>query len=526
MPNLEVILILLLAVAALAIVARRFGQPYPITLVIGGALLGFVPGLPRIVLAPDLVFLIFLPPLLYADAWTTSWRDFRADLRNIGVLSIGLVIATTLVVAVAAHAIIPGLSWAAAFVLGAVVSPTDAVAANAIAQRVRLPRRIITIVDGESLVNDATGLVTLRFAVAAVVSGAFSLAAAGLEFVIVCVGGVVIGLAVGWAITKLENVLDDTPVEITVSFLAPFAAYITGEALGVSGVLAVVAAGLYAGRHSSRVFSPASRLQAEVVWSVITFMMNGLLFILVGLQLRSLLDPTPGGSLGTLLGYGALVSLTVIIVRLLWVFPGAYLPRFLFPSIRKTDPYPSWRRLVIVGWMGMRGALSLAAALSLPIALESGKPFAERPLIIFLTFCVILSTLVLQGFSLPSVARWLGVGEDDSFEREEQIARLETARAAMARLDELENEDWVESESIAYMRSLHEHRGHRYDDDGDQEEAERDRASDGAMRRLKREVLEAERAALIRLRDTNGIGDDVLRRIQRELDLQETWLQS
>lgn len=524
MPNISVILILLLAVAALAVVARRFGQPYPIMLVLGGLLLGFVPRLPRIELAPDLVFLIFLPPLLYSDAWTTSWRDFRADLRNISVLSIGLVIATTVIVAIVAHAMIPGFPWAVAFVLGAVVSPTDAVASSAIAQRVRLPRRVITIVDGESLVNDATGLVTLRFAVAAVVTGAFSLAQAGLEFVVVCVGGIAIGLAVGWLMTKLESLLDDTPVEITFSFLAPFAAYIPAEALGVSGVLAVVAAGLYAGRQSSRVFSPASRLQAEIVWSTITFLMNGLLFILVGLQLRSLLDLIPDGSLGTVLGYGALISLTVIVVRLLWVFPGAYLPRLLFPSVRKHDPNPSWRRVVLIGWMGMRGALSLAAALSLPVVLESGEPFTQRPLVVFLTFCVILATLVLQGLSLPAVARWLGVGEDDSADREEQLARFETARAALTRIDELENEDWAEAESVAYMRSLHEHRGHQYDGDGDQDEAERDRTMDEAVRRLKREVLEAERSALIRMRDTGDIGDEVLRRIERELDLQEIWL--
>src|SRR5260221_5326579 len=276
MPNIEIILILLLAVAVLAIVARRIGVPYPILLGLGGPRPGFVPGLRQIELPPDIVFLIFLRLLLYSDGWLTSWRDFRAALRTIGLRSIGLVIATTVIVAVVAHALIPAFTWPAAFVLGAVVSPTDAVAATAIAQRVGLPRRLVTIVEGESLVNDATGLVVYRFAVAAVATGAFSLVMAGAQFVRVALAGVALGLAVGWLITWLERHLNDSPVEITISFLAPFAAYIPAEALGVSGVLAAVAAGLYAGRQSPRVFSPTSRLQTETVWETVIYLMNGL----------------------------------------------------------------------------------------------------------------------------------------------------------------------------------------------------------------------------------------------------------
>lgn len=526
MPNIEVILILLFAVALLAIVARRLNVPYPILLVLGGLLLGFVPFLPRIQLEPDLVFLVFLPPLLYSDAWTTSWRDFRADLRNISLLSIGLVIATTVIIAIVAHAIVPGFSWAESFVLGAIVSPTDAVAASSIGERLGLPRRIITIIDGESLVNDATGLVAYRFALAAVVTGVFSLFEAGVEFVVVALGGVLIGLIIGWLTTQLEKYLDDTPIEITFSFLAPFAAYIPAEALGFSGVLAVVVAGLYAGRQSSRVIAPASRLQAEIVWSMVTYLMNGLIFILLGLQLRALLDLPRSVSLGTLLWYGALISLAVILVRLVWVFPSAYLPRFLFAKVRERDPYPSWHSVAVIGWMGLRGVVSLAAALSLPTALASGAPFTNRPIIIFLTFCVILATLVGQGLTLPTVIRWLKVGNDSSAEREEQLARLETARAAVDRIGELEGEDWVTAESIEYMRAIHEHRTHRYDGDVDQDEAERDRQDDTVTRRIKLEVLMAERSALIGLRDRGEINDMVLRRIERELDLQETWLEA
>ena len=413
--------------------------------------------------------------------------------------------------------------------LGAVVSPTDAVAASSIAERLGLPRRIITIVDGESLVNDATGLVAYRFALAAVVTGVFSLFDASVEFIVVVIGGVAIGLIIGWLTTQLERFLDDTPIEITFSFLTPFAAYIPAEALGFSGVLAVVVAGLYAGRQSSRVISPASRLQAEIVWNMVTYLMNGLLFILLGLQLRTLLDlirDESRVSLMTLLGYGALIGLTVILVRLVWVFPSAYLPRYLFAKVRERDPYPNWRPVAVIGWMGMRGVVSLAAALSLPTALASGAPFTNRSIIIFLTFCVILATLVGQGLTLPAVIRWLKVGSDTSAEREEQIARLETARAAVERIGALEGADWVTAESIEYMRAMHEHRTHRYDDDVDQEEADRDRQEDAVTRRLKREVLDAERSALIQLRDSGAINDMVLRRIQRELDLQETWLEA
>lgn len=526
MPNIEVILVLLVAVALLAIAARRLRVPYPILLVLGGLALGFVPGLPPIELAPDLIFLLFLPPLLYGDAWTTSWRDFRSDLRAIGLLAIGLVIATTLVIAAVAHAVIPHFSWAAAFVLGALVSPTDAVAATSIAQRLGAPRRLVTIVEGESLLNDATGLVAYRFALAAAVTGAFSLAQAGMQFVAVSVGGVAIGLAVAWLYSMVERRLEDSPVEITLSFLVPFAAYIPAQALGASGVLAVVAAGLYGGRRGSRILAPATRLQAEAVWDMLTFILNGLAFILVGLQLRPLLNLLRGESvgLGTLLGYGALVSLAVIVVRLVWVFPGAYVPRWLSPAIRRRDPYPSWRIVTVLGWMGMRGAVSLAGALALPLALAAGQPFRERPLIVFLTFCVILATLVAQGLTLPAVMRALRVGDDGAAEREESLARLAAARAAMARIDDLAGEEWAPAEAVTHLRSMHEHRVHRFDVDGDADEAERDRQQGAIVQRMKLEVLEAERRAVIRLRDDGTIGDEVLRRLERELDLQDVWL--
>ncbi|HEY1391227.1 MAG TPA: Na+/H+ antiporter [Ktedonobacterales bacterium] len=527
MPMVELVLLLLFAVAVLAYLATRVHLPYPIVLVLGGLALGFVPGLPTIELEPQLIFLLFLPVLLYADAWSTSWRDFRFNLRPISLLAIGLVIATTLVVAVVAHAILPNFSWAAAFVLGAIVSPTDAVASTAIAQRLGAPRRLVTIVEGESLVNDASGLVLYRFALVALITGVFSFAQAGLTFLWVVTGGVGIGLAIAWLYTQIERRLDDSPIEITLSFLVPFAAYIPAEAVGASGVLAAVAAGLYVGRKSARIISPASRVQAEAVWGVLIFLLNGLAFILIGLQLRALVEVLRAQqvTVGELIVYGVVLSLVVIVVRLLWVFPGAYLPYYLFPSIRVREPMPRVRVVWVLGWMGMRGVVSLAAALALPLALASGQAFHERPLIVLLTYCVILATLVGQGLTLPALMRKLHVGTDGDVEREEEVARLTSARAALRRIDELAEEKWTTDEEVSYLRAIHEHRTHRYDGDGDVEEAERDRVQDDVARRLKREVLQAERQAVIQLRDEGTIGDEVLRRLERELDLQDIWLE-
>src|SRR5438552_9538401 len=383
---------LLVAIVALATLATRLRLPYAILLVLGGLLLGFVPGLPSITLNPELILVLFLPPLIYSSAWLTPWREFRANLRPILQLSLGLVLVTTLVIAVVAHAI-AGLSWPVAFVLGAVVSPTDAVAASATAKLLGLPRRIVTVIEGESMVNDATGLVIYRFAVAAVVTGSFSLWQASLQFVIVSLGGILIGLLIGWPVAVRHRRLDDAPIELAIPLLTPYAAYLLADALQVSGVLAVLSAGLYLSRQSSHFFSSNTRLQANAVWNVLVFLLNGLLFLLIGLQLRGIVATIAGPSLLTLIWQALLISLAVIAVRLAWVFPAAYLPRLVSPRLRVRDPYPGWRQVAMVAWVGMRGGLSLAAALALPFTLTGGVLFPQRDLVIFFTFCVILSTL-------------------------------------------------------------------------------------------------------------------------------------
>ena len=538
MAEIGVIFLLLAAVAGLATVAGRIRIPYPILLVLSGLALAFVPPdlLPRYDLDPEVVFVLFLPPLLFASAFFTSWRDFKNNLRPIGLLAVGLVLVTVLAVAVVAR-YVAGLPWPAAFVLGAVVSPTDAIAATAIAQRLGVPRRIVTLLEGESLLNDATGIVAYRIALGVAGGAAFSFLGAGLQFVVGAVGGVAVGVAVGWVVVKSFALLDDTPVEIVVSLLAPFTAYLAAEELPhlvwqellrrdaepfFSGVLAAVAAGLYVGRFSPTVMSPTSRLEGGAVWNVVVFLLNGLAFILIGLQfpeiLRGLGDDGYGP--GQLVLYAAAVSLAVVLVRALWVFPATYLPRMAFRSIRERDPAPPWRSVVVISWAGMRGVISLAAALALPEAI------ASRDLILFLTFSVILATLVLQGLSLPLLIRLLGLEDDGSVEREETHARIATADAALARVDELAEEDWVREDTAERVRGMYGYRRGRFvarklgtDDDGYEERSQ-------AYQRLARELLLAQRDALVRLRNEGAISDEALHRIERDLDLEETRLDS
>lgn len=511
---------LLLAIVALATLATRLRLPYAILLVIGGLALGFVPGLPAIELNPELVLVLFLPPLIYSSAWFTSWQQFRTSLRPILQLALGLVLVTTLVIAVVAH-FVAGLSWPVAFVLGAVLSPTDAVAASATAREFGLPRRIVTVIEGESMVNDATGLVVYRFAVAAVVTGSFSLWQAGLQFVLVSLGSLAIGLVIAWPVAWLHRHLDDAPIEITITMLTPYAAYLAADALQMSGVLAVLAAGLYLSRQSSRFFSSNTRLQANAVWNVLVFLLNGLLFLLIGLQLHRIVAAIEGHSLFTLLWQALLIGLVVIAVRLAWVFPAAYLSRQLSVRLRARDPYPGWRNVAIVAWVGMRGGLSLAAALALPLTLTNGAAFPQREVVIFFTFAVILLTLVGQGLSLGPLIRLLGIMRDGSLEQEHALAHQVAARAALARLDELAGEEQVPQEALASLRSHYASKLQALANATDSTIIERLDGHEPTQQQLKREILNAERAAVINLRDRGRIDDETLRLVERELDLEE-----
>jgi len=516
----ELMLGLLAALALLVLVARQLNLPYPILLVVGGLALGFLPGVPRVQLAPNLVFLLFLPPILYEEAYFTSWRDFRANLRPISLLVFGLVLATTGAVAAVAHWVIPGLSWATAFVLGAVVAPTDEIAVVPIVHRLRVPRRIVTIIEDESLVNDAVSLVIYRLAVAAVVRGVFSLAQAGTEFVLVSLGGVAIGLAAGWVVSQIVHRINDPPVEITLSLAVPYAGYLPAEKLGASGVLAVVAMGIYLGRKGSLLFAPQTRLQARSFWGMLVFLFNGFLFILVGMQFPRILGVLSRVPISELIGEALLISAVCILVRLVWIFPTTYLPRLLSRRLRERDPSPPWQYPAILGWTGIRGALSLAAALAIPLTVHNGAPFPARDRIIFLTFGVILVTLVLQGLTLPALISRLGVKDDDSAEREENEARLRATEAALERLEALAGEEWAPPEAIDDLRRHYTRRLHRLRARSDGRPDGRHEALLQQSGRLQQELLDAEHNTVIALRDQGVINDQVLHEIERDLDLE------
>ncbi len=520
-----VLLVVLAAVAACLVLAVRLRVPYPIFLVVGGLAIGLIPGGPRVVLEPDLVLVVVLPPLLYSAAFFSSLQDLRANLRPISLLAVGLVLATTVTVALVARALL-GFGWAEAFVLGAIVAPTDPVAATAIARRLAVPRRVVTILEGESLVNDATALVLYRVAIGAVVAGSFSALEAGGEFFASAVGGVAIGLVIGWLVVALRRTIDHPPTEILVSLVTPYFAYLPAEAVGASAVLAAVTTGIYLGWHSPELITPATRIQAFAFWESLVFVLNSMLFMLVGLQLPTVLDALGDVGTGTLLGYAAAISAAVILTRIAWVFPLTYLPRVLSRRIRERDPSPPWQLPAIISWAGMRGAVSLAAALAIPLQTDGGAPFPNRALIVFCAFAVILVTLVAQGLSLPALIRRLGVETDDHDGRlEEAQARLRAAEAAIARIDELAAEGWVRDDSAERMRGAYEYRRRRFTarlDDGDDGALE-DRSL--AFQRLRREVLEAERAEIIRMRNRGLINDEIMRRVERDLDLEDARLE-
>lgn len=518
MDTVHVIIGLMAATVGLAWLARRLALPYPVALVMGGLVLSAVPGLPTLDLDPQLVLLLFLPPLLYQAAIFTSWRDFRANLRPIGLLAVGLVIATTIVVGGALKLLLPELPWAVCFAFGAIVSPPDAVAATAIFGRLNIPRRIVSVLEGESLVNDATGLVVYKLAVAAAVTGTFSFFDASIEFAQLAVAGVVIGLAVGWLFVALHRHLNDPLIEIALSLVLPYAAWLAAEALHGSGVLAVVAAGLLRGWHAPEVFSPATRIIGYNTWDIVVFVLNGLVFILIGLQLRGIAQNLAGYGPGQLALYALAIGAVTIFARFAWVVPNTYLPRLLLLTLRAHDPFPPWQHVAIVGWCGMRGIVSLSAALALPYHTAQGAPFPGRDLLIFLTFAVIIATLVLQGLSLSPLIRLLGVGEDSVLPREERLARMKTTYAALRELDRLVSGQLAPEEQAKDLRKEY---IARY------RQAKRSRggnAGGDAGHQLRLACITAERRRLIKLRREGLIGDEVMHRIQRELDLEEVRL--
>jgi monovalent cation/hydrogen antiporter len=515
----ELVMLLLVVATVLAYIARRIRVAYPILLVLAGLVLGglgyaLAPDLlAQVQLDPDLVFLLFLPPILFGSGFTTPIRDLKANARPIGLLAIGLVLFTTVVVGVAVSWLVPELAGPAAFTLGAIVAPPDAVAATAVLRRLGVPSRVVTILEGESLVNDASALVAYRVAMVATVTGVFSIVDAGVSFVVVGLGGIAIGVVVGWLLTSAWRRTGDATFEIVLSLLAPLTAYLSAELLGVSGVLATVTAGLLAGRKAARVLSPNGRLMGGGVWEVLIFLINSFVFMLIGLQLPRVLEGLSAWSAQDLILLGAAVSLIVIVSRIVWVFPGTYVPRMLSSKIREREPSPPPQSVFVVAWAGMRGAVSLAAALALPL------DFKERDLITYLAMCVIVATLVGQGLTLPWIIRRLGVVAGSSLDREEVIARQAAVSAALTRLDTLADEFGDHLELIDQLRA-------RFTHEADHASSGPDDEPDAAARELldhqaiRLAVVGAQRDAVIQLRDDGAIGDEALRRVERDLDLE------
>lgn len=520
----DLVVCLLIVMVILVTVARRLNVSQPIVLVLGGLLLALFPRLPEVRLDPEIVFLVFLPPLLYWDALHCSWRDFRDYRRPILLLAIGLVFTTTMAVMIVAHLLL-GLPWGPAFVLGAVLGPTDTVAAGAILERFNLPRNLLAVLRGESLLNDALALVLYETAVHVTQTKVYVWGSIGGGFFLAASGGIFIGLAIGWVMLRIRRSTSDPLTGNTMSLLTGFAAYLPADALHLSGVLAVVAAGLYIGWKNPRVVAARARLQSVAMWEVITFLLNGVLFILIGLQLRRIVESLPGGTVRSILRGCVLVSVTVILVRILWVFVSAYLPSALIGRWRARFPYPPWQEPALVSWVGIRGGISLAAALAIPSALPDGSPFKGRDEILLLTFAVILATLVIQGLSLPGLLRRLNFSDGGAERAEEHRARDAITGAALHYLESVTDGDEIQRRAVRQLQDAYRNRAEGL---AIAREARLENPEAEYMSRLialERKLVVAERSSLIDLRDCGAISDDVMRRFEVMLDLKESELE-
>ncbi len=515
---------LLVAIAGLGALARSLSIPYPIVLVAGGVAFGFIPGIPTVKLDPNVVLVVFLPVLVYSAAFFANLGDIKSNLRGITLSSVGLVLVTMTVVAVVAHGLI-GIPWAAAFALGAVISPTDPLAAGVIMRGLDVPRRLVSAVEGEGLFNDATALVAYRVAVGAVVAGSFSLGHATVTLIADAAGGIAIGLAVGWIIAEVRKRTPDPQISVTISLVSGYAAFVPANALGASGVLAAVTTGIYMGIRGPSIIPARVRLQGFFTWDIVDFIINSALFVLVGLQLRGIMQSLTSYHASQLIGWALAVCGVTVLIRLVWFFTIPYVIRALDrrPSQRERRVGP--RPRLVIGWSGMRGAVSLAAALALPLTVSGGAPFPDRDLILFLTFAVIFVTLVVQGLSLPMVIRRLNISDEGAAETEELKARLAATKAALAQIDALAAEEWTRDDTIERMRAAYEFRKRRLaaragkiEDDGYEDRSLQ-------YQQAVQTVLAAQRDALVELRGEGTISNETMNRVIQELDLEESRLE-
>jgi len=527
MHGIEIALVLLAVTTAVITIAPWFKLPVELLLLLGSLCMSLIPGLPRIVLDPEIVFLVFMPPILFGAAYFTSWRDFKANKRPISLLAVGLVLFTMVCVAAVMRHFVPEMPWPVVFLLGAMVAPPDASAATAIIKKLGVPRRLVTVLEGESLVNDATALVAYKFAVAAIVTGVFSLPWAMGKFLLVAGGGVAVGGIVGAVGIWLYPKIRETAGQTLLSFLVAFSAYTLAESVSVSGVISTVAAGLIFGRWIPATATAELRIEAKAVWDLILFLINAFVFTLIGFQLPLVFSNlSQERSWPELFGLAAAVNAAVVLSRLAWVFSAAYLPRLLFPSIRKKDPAPSVKLLAALGWIGMRGIVTLAAALALPLVLPNGAPFPHRDLLIFLAYTVILTTLLLPSLTLPFLLPWLGIHADEEHLREETHARIEAVKSVLGAAETLQKQPGIHKPHLDALVERYQRRLQTLESNLSDAAYSPLFDEDAKMRRLLREVIRHERQTLVLERDSGHIHNDVFHQLFRELDLEEMRLRT
>ncbi|WP_018613258.1 Na+/H+ antiporter [Segetibacter koreensis] len=536
MENFQIVIFILTILIVLSAFADRIKLPYPILLVVVGLIIGFVPVLPDLELNPEIVFLVFLPPLLYDAASKTSWHDFKNNIRPISTLAITLVFFTTLTVAVAAHYLIPGFSWPLAFVLGAIISPPDAVAATSITRGLGLNRRVITIIEGESLVNDASALIAYRYAVAAAISGTFVFWKAGVQFLIVSTGGILAGLFIGFIMVFAhKKIKDNTVVENSLSLLTPFMAYLLAEEFHTSGVLSVVTAGLFISWRSREVFSSETRLQTKTIWDTVIFLLNGMVFILIGLQMPAIVQNLKTGTVFEIVGYGLIISLVTIIIRILWVFAGAYHQtifkrRSSSPSETKSDD-TSWKNVLIVAWTGTRGVVSLATALALPLTIGNNELFPKRHTILLLAFIVILVTLVVQGLTLPLLIKLLKIKPQDDLQKHEEKDLQLTMTEDVLRFIDKEFPFKLDEKVLAQIRKPYEANFNLLSKELSEEKPETQQNSEhvtfiSQLLSARLELIKYRRELLIKFHKEGTYNDETISKAERELDIEELRLQA
>jgi monovalent cation/hydrogen antiporter len=521
--GLLLVIALLFVVSMLAMLSTRLRISYPILLVLAGLGISVIPGIPQIRLDPDIVFVIFLPPLLYSSAWNTSWHEFWEMRRPIGMLAFGMVLLTAVVVAYVSNWLIPDFPLALGFLLGGIVSPPDAIAAASVLEHLKIPKRITTILEGESLVNDASSLIVYRVALVALITGKFVFWKAGMDFLFVIFVGILIGLAVAHIVYAIHRWLPTTPtIDTAITFISPYLMYITAEHFDASGVLAVVAGGLFLSYRSQDIFDYGSRLTATSVWNVVVFLLNGVVFILIGLQLPAIIRGLGEYSLRAAVGYGVAISIVAIVVRLLWVYPGAYLPRMLRARVRRRETRPAPGQVFIIGWSGMRGVVSLAAALAIPIALPGGEGLPHRNLILCITFIVILITLVFQGLTLPWIIRWLKIGAEDG-ERENRLnLKLRLDTIALDHINTGYADEVAAIEPFSLLRARYEKKVGLTTGLLEKE------GTPGSVpaymfrfRDLQLDLIRLQRSELARMRQKNEFPEELMRNEEFELDLEE-----